>query len=156
MSSIQATRLRKGMLIKFQGELYRVEETQHKTPGNLRAAMHCKLRSLQSGKLADHRFRADEDVERARLDEREMQFMYRDGDLFHFMDTSTYEQVHLSREELGENALYLLAEALINVEFYEGTPMGVELPPTVDLKVVDTSPGIKGATASNQVKPATL
>ena len=85
-----------------------------------------------------------------------MQFLYRDGDIFHFMDTSTYEQVHLTQETLGDQALYLLPEALIRIDLYEGQPVGIELPPTVDLKVVDTVPGIKGATAAAQVKPATL
>jgi elongation factor P len=156
MSSIQATRLRKGMLIKFNGELYRVEDTQHITPGNKRGSMSCKLRGLQSGRLADHKFRAEDDVERATLEEREMQFLYKDGDLFNFMDTESYEQVHLSEGTLGDQALYLLPEALIKIEFYDGTPVGVELPLTVDLKVAETVPGIKGATAAAQVKPATL
>lgn len=144
------------MLIKFEGELYRVEDTQHITPGNKRGSMSCKLRALQSGRLADHKFRAEDDVERATLEEREMQFLYRDGDLFHFMDTATYDQVHLGPDVLGEAANYLLPEALIRIESYEGRPVGVELPLTVDLKVTDTVPGIKGATAAAQVKPATL
>ena len=90
------------------------------------------------------------------LDEVEMQFLYRDGDMFNFMDTSSYEQVHVTRETLGDQALYLLPEALIRIDMYEGQPVGIELPPTVDLTVVDTVPGIKGATAAAQVKPATL
>ena len=90
------------------------------------------------------------------LDEHEMQFLYRDGDLFHFMNTENYEQMHLSQEVLGDSALYLLPESLINVEFYEAEPVGIHLPLTVDLKVTDTVPGIKGATAAAQVKPATL
>ncbi len=95
-------------------------------------------------------------MERATLDEHEMQFLYRDGDLFYFMNTETYEQMHLSQEVLGDSALYLLPESLINVEFYETEPVGIHLPLTVDLKVTDTVPGIKGATAAAQVKPATL
>jgi elongation factor P len=85
-----------------------------------------------------------------------MQFLYRDGNLFNFMDTGTFEQVHLSDEVLGDSALYLLPESLINVEFWDGEPVGIHLPLTVDLKVVDTVPGIKGATAAAQVKPATV
>jgi elongation factor P len=104
----------------------------------------------------DFKFRAEEDVERATLDERTMQFLYREGDLYHFMNTETYEQIHLSREVLGDNALYLLPDAVISVEFYEEDPVGIELPVTVDLKIADTVPGIKGATASAQIKPATL
>jgi elongation factor P len=144
------------MLINFQSALYRVEDTHHLMRGNLRSHMQCKLRDIRTGRLLDHKFRVDDNVDRAILDEREMQFLYREDDMFVFMDTSSYEQLHLSNEVLGEQALYLLPEALIKVEIYEDKPVGIELPLTVDLKVVDTSPGIKGATASAQVKPATL
>jgi elongation factor P len=156
MSSVQATRLRKGNLIQMDANLYRVVELHHITPGNKRGHVQCKLRDIRNNRLVDHKFRSEDDVERAILDEHEMQFLYREGDLFHFMNTESYEQVHLSLEVLGESALYLLPEALINVEFHEIEPVGIHLPPTVDLKVTDTVPGIKGATASAQVKPATL
>src|SRR5215469_3078539 len=156
MSSIQATRVRKGHLIQFEGNLYRVVDMYHITPGNKRAHVQCKMRDIRSGRLLDHKFRAEDDVERASLDEREMQFLYRDGDMFCFMDTSTYEQIHLSQELLGDQALYLLPEALINIEFYDVEPVGIHLPLTVDLTVKDTVPGIKGATAAAQVKPATM
>lgn len=156
MSSVQATRLRKGNLIQWEGGLYRVVDLYHITPGNKRAHVQCKLRDIRSNRLVDHKFRSEDDVERATLDEHEMQFLYREGDLFHFMNTESYEQVHLSLDVLGDSALYLLPEALINVEFYDTEPMGIHLPLTVDLKVKDTVPGIKGATASAQVKPATV
>jgi elongation factor P len=156
MSSLQATRLRKGMLIKYNNDLCRILELHHITPGNKRGHVLCKMRDIRSGRLMDNKFRAEDDVERAVLDEHEMQFLYRDGEVFYFMNTETYEQVHLSSEVLGDNALYLLPEALIKVEFYESEPVGIELPMTVDLKVTDTVPGIKGATASAQIKPATL
>jgi elongation factor P len=144
------------MLIKRDADLYRVLDLYHITPGNKRAHVQCKLRDIRSGRLTDHKFRSEDDVERATLDPHEMQFLYRDGDLFYFMNTETYEQVHLTLEVLGESALYLLPESVINVEFYETEPVGIHLPQTVDLKVRDTVPGIKGATASAQVKPATL
>jgi elongation factor P len=144
------------MLIRLDADLFRVLDLYHITPGNKRGHVQCRLRDIRSGRLIDHKFRSEDDVERATLDEREMQFLYRDGDLFHFMDTTSYEQVHLSREILGDSALYLLPESLINVEFYESEPVGIHLALTVDLKVTDTVPGIKGATASAQVKPATL
>ena len=156
MSSIQATRLRKGMLIKMDAGLYRIIDLYHITPGNKRGHVQCKLRDIRSTRLVDHKFRSEDDVERAVLDEVEMQFLYKDGDIFHFMDTSTYEQVHLTQETLGDQAQYLLPEALIHVDLFEGQPVGIELPLTVDLKVIDTVPGIKGATAAAQVKPATL
>jgi elongation factor P len=155
MSSVQATRLRKGNLVRMGDALLRVVDLYHITPGNKRGHVQCKLRDIRNNRLIDHKFRSEDDVERATLDEHEMQFLYRDGDLFHFMNTATFEQIHLSQEVLGDQALYLLPEATINVEFYEQEPVGIHLPLTVDLKVTDTVPGIKGATAAAQVKPAT-
>jgi elongation factor P len=156
MSSIQATRLRKGMLIKIGNDLFRILDLQHFTPGNKRGFIQARMRNIRTSTLADQKFRAEEDVERATLDEREMQYLYHDGDHYHFMDTSTYEQIHISAEALGESVHYLIPDALIRVEFYEVEPVGIELPQTVDLVVKETVPGIKGATASAQVKPATL
>jgi elongation factor P len=155
-SSIQATRLRKGMLIKVGDNLFRILELHHLTPGNKRAHIQVRMRNIRTLMLADEKFRAEEDIERATLDEREMQYLYNDGDLYYFMDTSSYEQIHISSEALGESTSYLIPEALIRVEFYGEEPVGIELPPTVDLVVKETVPGIKGATASAQVKPATL
>jgi elongation factor P len=156
MSSIQATRLRKGNLIRMDADLFRVIDLYHITPGNKRGHVQCKLRDIRTSRLVDHKFRSEDDVERAVLDEHEMQFLYRDGDFFHFMNTETYEQIQLSQDVLGESALYLLPDSTINVEFYETEPVGIHLSQTVDLKVTDTEPGIKGATASAQVKPATV
>ena len=156
MGSIQATRLKRGMLIKLENDLYRVLDLQHFTPGNKRGFVQAKMRNIRTGQQGDNKFRAEEDVERAILDERQMQYLYRDGDAFHFMDTSTYEQIHLDAEVLGDNANYILPEMVITMEFYGDEPVGIELPVTVDLKVVDTTPGINRATASAQVKPATL
>jgi elongation factor P len=144
------------MLIKLDADLYRVVDLYHITPGNKRGHVQCKLRDIRTNRLIDHKFRSEDDVERATLDEHEMQFLYRDGDLFHFMNTESYDQVHLSMDVLGDGALYLLPESVINVEFYDGEPVGIHLPLTVDLKVTETVPGIKGATAAAQVKPATL
>jgi len=154
--SIQATRLRKGMLIKVGNNLFRILDLHHLTPGNKRAHIQVRMRNIRTGTLADEKFRAEDDVERATLDEREMQYLYHDGDLYHFMDTETYEQIHIPTEVLGDSMNYLVPDALIRVEFYDTEAVGVELPPTVDLVVKETVPGIKGATASAQVKPATL
>src|SRR5213592_5032215 len=118
MSSIQATRLRKGMLIKLGADLFRVLDLHHLTPGNKRAHIQARMRNIRTSALADHKFRAEEDVERAILDEREMQYLYNDGDAFYFMDTSSYDQVHISAEALGDSKDYLIAEMLIRVEFY--------------------------------------
>lgn len=156
MSSVQATRLRKGMLIKLGADLFRVLDLQHFTPGNKRGFVQSRLRNVRTGTLTDHKFRSEDDVERATLDEREMQYLYADGEMYHFMDTTTFEQLHLTAEVLGDAVSYLIPESTIRVEFYESEAVGVELPQTVDLVVTDTTPAIKGATASAQLKPATL
>ena len=155
-SSIQATRLRKGMLIKVGNDLFRILDLHHLTPGNKRAHIQCRMRNIRTMTLSDQKFRAEEDIERAMLDEREMQYLYHDGDYYYFMDTSTYEQIHISEEALGDSRFYLIPDSVIRVEFYETEPVGIELAATVDLVVKETVPGIKGATASAQVKPATL
>jgi elongation factor P len=156
MASIQATRLKKGMLVKVGADLFRVLDLQHVTPGNLRGFVRVKFRNIRNGSLSDQKLRSEDSLDRATLEEREMQYLYKDGDSFHFMDTTTYEQSHISSEVLGDSVNYLIPESTIKVEFYGTEPVGIELPPTVDLKVEDTAPGIKGATASAQVKPARL
>jgi elongation factor P len=144
------------MLIKVGNDLFRILDLHHLTPGNKRAHVQCRMRNIRTLTLSDEKFRAEEDVERAVLDEREMQYLYHDGDMYYFMDTSSYEQIHISAEALGDSKDYLIPESIIRVEFYEEEPVGIELPATVDLVVKETVPGIKGATASAQVKPATL
>jgi len=156
MASLQATRLKKGMLINVEQNLFRVLDVQHVTPGNLRGFVRVKLRNIRNGSLADQKLRSEDSVERATLDERQMQYLYHEGEDYHFMDTSSYEQIHISSEALGDSVNYLKPEMTIQVEFYGEEPVGIELPQAVDLKVTDTAPGIKGATASAQVKPATL
>jgi elongation factor P len=156
MASLQATRLKKGMLINVEQNLFRVLDVQHVTPGNLRGFVRVKMRNIRNGTLSDQKLRSEDTIERATLDEREMQYLYHEGEDYHFMDTSSYEQIHISSEALGESVNYLKPEMTIQVEFYGDEPVGIELPQTVDLKVLDTVPGIKGATASAQVKPATL
>jgi len=144
------------MLIKMGNDLFRILDLHHLTPGNKRAHIQVRLRNIRTLALADQKFRAEEDIERATLDDRQMQYLYNDGDHYYFMDTSTYEQIHISSEALGESVNYLIGDAVIRVGFYDVEPVGIELPSTVDLVVKDTVPGIKGATASAQVKPATL
>ena len=148
--------MKKGMLIKVGADLFRVLELQHVTPGNLRGFVRVKFRNIRTGTLSDQKLRSEDSVERATLDERAMQYLYRDGESFHFMDTDSYEQLHITGEALGDAVNYIVPDAVINVEFYGSEPVGIELPVTVDLKVEDTAPGIKGATASAQVKPARL
>lgn len=153
---MQATRLRKGMLIKMGEDLLRVLELQHVTPGNLRGFVRVKLRNIRTGTLLDQKLRSEDEIERAVLDEKSMQYLYTDGSTYHFMDTETYEQIGLTTEVLGDAPNYLIAETVIEMEFYGSEAVGIELPQTVDLTVVETTPAIKGATASAQLKPATL
>ena len=144
------------MLIHLGSDLFRILELQHVTPGNLRGFVRVKMRNLRNGAQAEERLRSDDTVQRATLDETEMQYMYSDAGGHHFMETTTYEQITLSDEVLGEMIGYLVPESTIRVEFFGAEPVGIELPQTVDLTVKDTAPGIKGATASAQLKPATL
>jgi elongation factor P len=153
---IQATQLKRGMCIKHQGELYRVVEAQHKTPGNLRGMVQAKIRNLKSGSISDHRFRSVDTVERAILDETEMGFLYQEGDMYHFMNNESFEQIGLSAEVLGDAVSYLIPNIKLKVEMWEGRPVGIELPLTVEMKVVETEPAIKGSTVSNVGKPAKM
>jgi elongation factor P len=153
---MKANKLRPGVIIKFEGDLWRVFEALHQTPGNLRARMQCKLKNLRNGAMKDHRFRSEDEVERAHMDSKRMQYLYKDGEDLHFMDVDSYEQVTMTAETLGDAVLYLIPQAMIDVDFYDGAAVGIELPQTVDLLVVETTPEVKGATASAQRKPATL
>jgi elongation factor P len=154
--NLLATQLRKGMIVKIDNNLYRIFDRQHVTPGNLRGFVRVKMRNSKNGSMAEEKFRSEDIVERVSLEQKDMQFLYNDGDGYHFMDTESYEQVQLSAEILGEAVGFLKPEMSIHIEFYGEQPVGIELPQTVDLKVIETTPGIKGATATNQLKPATL
>ena len=151
---ISATQLRPGMIIKFNNELYSVFSMTHRTPGNLRGFVQAKMRSLKSGTMTEHRFSSEDKVEKAQLEEHEMEYLYDDGEYYYFMNTETFEQMHLMKDLLGDAVQYLIPQLKLKVEFYEGKPLGVELPATVDMLVVETEPGLKGATVSNVTKPA--
>ncbi len=151
-----ATQLRRGMMIKFNGELYRVVSYQHVTPGKGRGMVQTKLKNLKTGTVVDNRFRPDERVEKATLEEMEMEYLYEDGFLYHFMNTENYEQIALSEEVLGNCLSYLVPNVRLTVEFHDKEPVGVELPLTMELKVTSTQPSIKGAAADRNSKPATL
>jgi elongation factor P len=153
---IQATQLRSGMAILHEGNLCRVLSVHHLTPGNWRGMVQAKLRNIKSGNSFEHRFRSEDRLEKADLEDHEMEFLYASGGEYHFMNTETYEQVAIQGDDLGDAVHYLTPNIKVMVEFYEQRPVGVELPVTVDLKVTDTPPGMKGATASNSGKPATL
>ena len=144
------------MLIKMDADLLRVIDVNHLTPGKGHGYVQARLRNVRSNTQRDHKYRSDDSVERTSLDTRNMQFLYADGDSYHFMDTESYEQTHLTSETLGDAVNYLLADSVITVQFFEGDPVGIELSLTAELEVRDTAPSIKGATASAQLKPATL
>jgi elongation factor P len=153
---IQATQLKRGMCIKHDNQLFRVVTTQHITPGNWRGMVQTKIRNLKTGAISEHRFRSEDRVERAILDESDMEFLYREGDMYHFMNAETYEQLALSDEVLGDAVSYLIPNIRLKVEMFEGRPVGIELPLTVELAVVETEPAIKGSTVSNVGKPAKM
>jgi elongation factor P len=153
---IPATQLRAGMIVQHQNGLWRVMNVVHVTPGNWRGMVQTKLRNLKAGTQTEHRFRSEDKVERVSFEQHEMEYLYESDGIYHFMNTETYDQIGLDAEQLGDAVHYLLANTRISVEFYEGQPMGVSLPKTVDLKVTDTAPGLKTATVTNVLKPATV
>ncbi len=153
---INATQLRVGMIIKYQNELVRIMNVVHVTPGNWRGMVQTKMRNLRSGTQLENRFRSEDKVDRVTFEQHEMEFLYESDAQYHFMNTGNYEQIALEAEALGDTVKYLTPNLKVQVEFYEGTPMGVSLPRTVDLKVTHTEPGLKGATVTNVLKPATV
>jgi elongation factor P len=153
---ISATQLRPGMVVKFNNDLYSVFSMTHRTPGNLRGFVQARMRSLRSGTMIEHRFSSEDKVEKALLEQQEMEYLYDDGEYYYFMNTETYDQIHLMKDLLGDAVNYLVPQLKVEVEFYEGKPMSVELPATVEMTVVETEPGLKGATVSNVTKPAKM
>lgn len=151
-----ATELRPGNIILHNGQLHRVMTVTHITPGNWRGMVQCKLRNVKTGNQLEHRFRSEDRVEKASLDTHEMQYLYSDGSGNHFMNTETYDQLSLSDEVLGDTLGYLLPDTVITVDFYDNQPVGIELPNTVVLEIVDTEPAMRGATAAGGSKSAKL
>ncbi len=153
---IQATQLRPGMVLEYNGDLWRVMTISHITPGNWRGMVQTKLRNVKTGSQTENRFRSEDRVERVILSQVRMQFLYEDGELYHFMNTETYDQTTIPRELIEDAIGFLTPNMEVEVEFYESTPLNVTLPKTVDLKVVRTDPGMKNAAVTNTLKPATM
>lgn len=153
---IQATQIRVGMVIIHEGELYRVLKIDHITQGNKRGKVQTDLRNIRTGIKTEYRFRSEDTVEKAVFTEKEMEYLYNDGDAYHFMDSSNYEQIQLTKDSLGNAVFYLKPNTKVLVEFHEERPIGVELPSAMNLKIADTAPPMKGATAAGGAKPATL
>jgi len=154
--AIPATQIRRGMVIVFEGQPCKVLEFRHHTTGNLRAMIQTKLRNIRTGASFEHRFRSADTIERASMEQHEMEYLYSDGSHHHFMNTENYEQTALSEEDLGDAAPWLTPGMKIQAEFYEGSPIGIDLPPSTELTVTQTEPTLKSATVSNVNKPATL
>ena len=144
------------MVVKFNNDLFSIFKMEHRTPGNLRGFVQVKMRNFKSGTMIEHRFSSEDKVEKASLDEQEMEYLYDDGEYYYFMNTETFEQMHLVKDLLGDATDYLTPNLKVAVEFYEGKPVSVELPATVDLTVAETEPGMKGASVSNVTKAAKL
>jgi elongation factor P len=157
VASIEYSQVRKGMVIVGEGgQLYTVVDRDLNTPGNWRAILQLKLKNLKTGSITMNRVRPQDKVEQAYLDKREMEYIYQDGDGYVFMDTETFDQITLDREWIGDQMLYMKEGNKAQVVFYEGKPISLELPATVELKVTETEPSVKGATAAAQFKPATV
>ena len=151
-----ANDIRRGQVIKFNGEPHLVMETQHRTPGNLRAFVQIKMRNLRYGKALDQRFASTEAIEVLSTDRKTLEFSYADRGTFAFMDPDTFEQIDLTETQLGDVKNYLAPGGKVEVLFVEERPLSVELPSTVALKIIESSDGVKGDTASNVQKPAKL
>ena len=151
-----ATQIRRGMVLVFEGDPCRVIEFRHHTPGNLRAMVQAKLKNLRSGSNFEHRFRAADTIEKASMETHDLEFMYQGGDTYHFMNTENYDQIELDEEALGDNARWMQPGMRIQAEYYNGRPIGIQLPNSMVFEIVDTAPVMKTATKSASQKPAKL
>jgi elongation factor P len=151
-----ATQIRRGMVLVFEGDPCRVIEFRHHTPGNLRAMVQAKLKNLRSGSSFEHRFRAADTIEKASMETHDLEFLYQGGDTYHFMNTENYDQLEMDEETLGDNAQWMQPGMKITAEYYNGRPIGIDLPNSLTLEVVDTSAVMKTATKNASSKPAKL
>jgi elongation factor P len=154
--AIPATQIRRGMVIVFEGEPCRVIEFRHHTPGNLRAMVQAKLKNLRTGSSFEHRFRAADSIDPASMETHDLEFLYQGGDTYHFMNTENYDQLEMDEEALGDNAQWMQPGMKIQAEYYDGRPVGIKLPNSLVLEVVDTAPVMKTATKTASSKPAKL
>jgi elongation factor P len=154
--AMPATQIRRGMVLVFEGQPCRVVEFRHHTPGNLRAMVQAKLKNLRTGSSFEHRFRAADSIEKASMETHDLEFLYQGGDTYHFMNIENYDQLEMDEEMLGDNAQWMQPGMRIVAEYYEGKPIGIQLPNTLTLEVVDTAPVMKTATKTASSKPAKL
>lgn len=153
---IDGNSIRPGNVIEHKGGLWRAVKTQHTQPGKGGAYLQVELKNLRDGSKLNERFRSSEKVERARLEQKDYQYLYQEGDMFNFMDQGTYEQISISAEDIGDDAVFLQDGMQVQIEFHEETPLGVSLPEKVTLEITETEPVVKGQTASSSYKPAML
>ena len=154
--AMPATQIRRGMVLVFENDPCRVIEFRHHTPGNLRTMVQAKLKNLRTGNSFEHRFRAADSIEKASMETHELEFLYQGGDTYHFMNTENYDQLEMDEEMLGDNAQWMQPGMKIVAEYYNGRPIGIQLPNTLILEVVDTAPVMKSATKTASSKPAKL
>ena len=154
--AILATDIRRGMTILFDGEPCRVMDFHHHTPGNLRAMVQAKLRKLRTGTQFEHRFRSTDSVETARLEVHDLEYLYQGGDSYHFMNTETFDQLEMDEETLGDAAKWMAPGMKFQAEFFDGRPIGINLPSSLTLEVTETNPPMRGATKTSSNKPARL
>jgi elongation factor P len=154
--AIPATQIRRGMVIVFEGEPCRIIEFRHHTPGNLRAMVQAKLKNLRTGSSFEHRFRAADSIDPASMETHDLEFLYQGGDTYHFMNVENYDQLEMDEEALGDNAQWMQPGMKIQAEYYDGRPVGIKLPNSLVLEVVDTAPVMKTATKTASTKPAKL
>jgi elongation factor P len=144
------------MVLVFEGDPCRVIEFRHHTPGNLRAMVQAKLKNLRTGSSFEHRFRAADSIDPASMETHDLEFLYQGGDTYHFMNTENYDQLEMDEETLGDNAQWMQPNMKIQAEYYDGRPVGIKLPNSLVLEVVDTAPVMKTATKTASTKPAKL
>ena len=154
--AFSATQIRRGMVIVFEGDPCRIVEFRHHTPGNLRAMVQAKLKNLRTGSNVEHRFRAADTIERADMETHELEFLYQGGDSYHFMNTQNYDQLEMDSEALGDNAPWMQNGMKIIAEYYNGRPIGIQLPNSLVFEIVETAPVVRGATKNASSKPAKL
>ncbi len=154
--AMPATQIRRGMVLVFNGDPHRVLEFRHHTPGNLRAMVQAKMKNLKNGSTIEHRFRAADSIEKAAMETHDLEFLYQGGDTYHFMNTENYDQLEMDEEMLGDNTQWMQPGMKIQAEYYDGRPIGIQLPNSMILEIVETAPVMRSATKTASTKPAKL
>ena len=142
------------MVIRYNGDICTVHKTEHRTPGNKRGFVQAKMRNHRSGAMVEERLASEDLVAKVMLESQEMQYLYQDGDTYHLMNIETYEQIELTSDQLGDQVNYMIIDTVVRVQFLDGVPFNLDLPSSVDLRILETEPAIKGATVTNVNKPA--